>query len=39
MYLVPAVTAMMAWFLGEQLGVTAIGGMAMVAIGVILVNR
>jgi drug/metabolite transporter (DMT)-like permease len=39
MYLVPAVTALMAAFLGERLGLTAIAGMAMVAIAVILVNR
>jgi drug/metabolite transporter (DMT)-like permease len=39
MYLVPAVTALMAAFLGERLGLTAIAGMGMVAIGVILVNR
>jgi drug/metabolite transporter (DMT)-like permease len=39
-YLVPPVTALMAWFLfGETLGLFGILGMAVAAVGVALVNR
>jgi drug/metabolite transporter (DMT)-like permease len=40
MYLVPAVTAVMAWLMfGEKLGLLAIAGMAVTLVGVYLVNK